>query len=485
MRLASTMVGMIITLSLSACGDVSGTDSENSNNNSTANESTNNNEAQKVPDPNRLGQNPARNFSIRLDQGNSATIDFTKIAIPAGSTIKIMEQPRHGVVSAPHNNQTTYVLKEAHTGTDSFKYAVVTADGTEYTYSVEVSIAPPTVTKLQVSTWKGNAKAAYSIVHDDYCTTNSKADFVTNGFEELNKRNLVAGFGVIVSLCDADEYADLRKMEDAGMEIINHSWSHKDLSKTDTDLKIEIDQAHTTLIGKGFNVSYFAFPYDHENDTVLRRIRDLNPGYLGARGGDNRSINEQNMAANDELAPFRAKLDCFDIHEKDVVAGKPSCSKHAKATNNDPIKVLNLYLDETITTGGWGLRELHGVGVDASWGWVSQDEYTTHLDYVATKVASGDVWMDTPTNITRYWASRAYCGSPSSTDDGKIDFDAPSNSAGCIKYATKLDVIATIEDADAISVSQDGKDIKVKSLGDNRFLFPVNPLGGKATLLRK
>src|SRR6478752_2859743 len=57
----------------------------------------------------------------------------------------------------------------------------------------------------QVTDFRGDAKGAYTLIHDDVC------DYGTDGIRdhaigELSKRGLRAGFGAITGQCDARSY---------------------------------------------------------------------------------------------------------------------------------------------------------------------------------------------------------------------------------------------------------------------------------------
>src|SRR5437763_2454077 len=72
------------------------------------------------------------------------------------------------------------------------------------TASVEAT-RPPALASFRVdgvATWRGDATAAYSLIHDDICDPHALGVF-TAAEPELRQRGLHAGFGVIVSTCAA------------------------------------------------------------------------------------------------------------------------------------------------------------------------------------------------------------------------------------------------------------------------------------------
>ncbi len=445
------------------------------------------------------GRDETRNLDVSLKQGQTIDIDLAATALPEGASLSLGSSPAHGAVKL-QNARASYTPAAGYSGSDSFTYILKLANGAAQTYTVRLTIeksglVAAEISDLQVAKWKGNAKAAYSIVHDDFCAGSFQDSGQVKYWRELSNRNLVAGYGVIVSFCNSAYYAEMQKMVAAGMEMINHTYSHpapdkgfaNGLLSPGVNLDQELKTSHQVLHSHGFDASYFVFPLDKSNDSILRTIAD--EGYKGARGGSNNQINSANLNNNDDLAPFKANFDCFNIHQ----TGEGNCSKHRET--QIPQEILKRFLDDAIANGGWALRELHGIednpdlaiqdpSTSDSWGWVSLQEYRDHLDYVKSKVDSGEVWMDTPTHVTLYWASRAYCGAPSNKGNGKFEFDNPLNSPGCIKYSTPLDVIVTVNNANSVSATQDGNTLTVKPLGDHRFLMPVNPTGGEVSILR-
>jgi len=340
---------------------------------------------------------------------------------------------------------------------------------------VETSISPSSeqqpslkIHVEKVATWKRNAKAAYSIIHDDYPLTPK----FRQHYLELDKRNLHAGFGAIVAPINDNQDIYIPKMQqmvDAGHEIINHSFSHKDVDKESTDLSQEINLSTQLLRSYGFDIRAFVFPYDHYNKAVLQRLKGL--GYLGARARfDGHKVNQANINTDDPLAPFHASFDAFF---EDPATGQNTGSEYK---NQDD--VLKAYLDDAIQQGGWAVRELHGIE-DNSWGSVPLVKYTAHLDYVVKKVKSNEVWMDTFSKVTRYRSSRAYCGQAIVENTGTITFTLAS-SEDCTKYATPLSVIVTTNGVDNITATQNNTVIPSTRLSAGRYMLEINPATGPA-----
>jgi hypothetical protein len=288
---------------------------------------------------------------------------------------------------------------------------------------------------------------------------------------ELNKRGLRAGLGVIVGAIEEGNqhyYDQLQQMVNEGHEVIDHSYSHVDLTKENVDWDREIDHSTRLLRKQGFSISTFVFPFDQYNDAIFQRLKSLD--YLGARGGrGEQHVNSADMEVNDPLAPFRVRFDAF--YED------PDTGQNTYSAYNTQGDVLKAYLDDAIQKGGWAVRELHGIE-DSSWGSVHLAKYTAHLDYVAAKVKSNEVWMDTFTKVTRYRASRAYCGE-ALVQDGAVVFSL-STSADCTKYTTPLSVIITTNRVDDITATQNDIAIPSKRLEAGKYMLEIDPAAGPA-----
>ena len=316
-----------------------------------------------------------------------------------------------------------------------------------------------------ISTWRGNATAAYSIIHDDAC------DYILDSLFDvaepaLTARGLHAGFGAIVERCaERNVWDRLEVMVSHGHEILCHSWDHKDFVANDPttnappDLSLEIDQA-TTVLAENLpdqKLEYFIFPFDSFSQPMIDHLGTV--GYEGARAGI-KGVNPPDFPD-----PLRGE---FDVYNDENSIYYPQFSD-----------VMKAYVDDAIAKGGWAIRELHGVA-DTSWEPVPTADYLAHLDYVKSKVDEGALWVDTPSTVSHYRFARQYCGLP--TINGTVlSFGEPS--AQCVANATALSVIVTTElDAPALNATQAGKALTSKRLGPKRYAVDVDPTLGVAQL---
>ena len=312
-----------------------------------------------------------------------------------------------------------------------------------------------------VSTWKGNATAAYSIIHDDAC------DYLTDSLftiadPELIKRGLHAAFGAIVVSCSVRNVWDqLQAVAAHGHEIVCHSFNHKNFitAVPTPDLSVEIDQATQVLEENlpGHKIQYFIFPEDAFTQSMLDHLATV--GYTGARAGI-KGVNPPDFAD-----PLHVE---FDVYNGENSIYYPQSQD-----------VLKAYVDDAIAKGGWAVRELHGIQ-DSSWQSIPLADYLAHLDYIKAKQDEGALWVDTPTAVNHYRFARQFCGAPTVLGNA-LSFSMPS--AQCTANATALSVLVTTAvDAPVLSATQNGVPVASKRLGANRFVVDVHPMLGAVTL---
>ena len=308
-----------------------------------------------------------------------------------------------------------------------------------------------------VSVWRGNATAAYSIIHDDACDYPLDSLFTT-AEPALTARGLHAAFGAIVERCQERKvWSRLEVMVAHGHEIVCHSWTHPDFIDDKPDLAVQIDQATSVLAANlpDQKLEYFIFPYDRFTQPMIDRLATV--GYTGARAGT-KGVNPANFPD-----PLRGDFDVYNGENSIYYPTFPD--------------VLKAYVDDAITKGGWAIREFHGVQ-DASWETVPTADYEAHLDYIKAKVDAGELWVDTPSKVGHYRFARQYCGLPS-VMGGALEFASPS--AECLANATPLSVIVQTElDTPTMSATQAGKEVPSKRLAEKRFLVDIDPSQGRA-----
>ncbi len=237
------------------------------------------------------------------------------------------------------------------------------------------------------SNWKDNKKAAYSIIHDDY------SDYVTGIFQYADPiataRGIKLCFGAITNFCGATEWANARTMISHGHECVNHSHNHlcggtagqcSGLSTygsaqyaTELGTSTQIIEANT-----GIKPRFFIHPYDASSVGILTYLTGL--GYLGTRAGTQEAVNSSSFS---------------DFMHLNYFVYSPTSA----------ISSLNQAVDQAVASGGYAIREFHGVA-DGSWGAMTVVNYTGHLDYVKTQINNGNIWSTTTTEAITYKMQR-------------------------------------------------------------------------------
>lgn len=239
------------------------------------------------------------------------------------------------------------------------------------------------------SNWKDNKKAAYSIIHDDY------SNYVTGIFQYADPiattRGIKLCFGAITNpiYCGPQEWANARTMISHGHECVNHSHNHlcggtagqcSGLSTygsaqyaTELGTSSQIIEANT-----GIKPRFFIHPYDASSDGILNYLTGL--GYLGTRAGAQEAVNSSSFT---------------DFMHLNYFVYSPST----------PISSLNQAVDQAVASGGYAIREFHGVA-DGSWAAMTVINYTGHLDYVKTQMNNGNIWSATTTEAITYKMQR-------------------------------------------------------------------------------
>lgn len=274
-----------------------------------------------------------------------------------------------------------------------------------------------------IANWKNDAKGAYSVIHDDY------GDIGVDGIWQYAdtmyfNRSLKFTFGAISSQCEAlrningydspYEYAKTVMIEQHQHEIINHSHTHtcalnrgwdpcditgwgEDIGSIDWNL--QLNTSHQSIISNTNKTPrYYIYPYDQFTDTANGKLHEI--GYIGSRTGwHSVGYHEtfyRNGYENNDLATFypasngffRTAVQVFD----DVDRAKNDAGQ---------LSTLNSTVNSAIANGEWCNRELHNVG-SSGWGAVRTTPYRNHLNYVKSKVNSGDLWVGTVSEVLTY-----------------------------------------------------------------------------------
>ncbi|MBN1980702.1 MAG: polysaccharide deacetylase family protein [Chitinivibrionales bacterium] len=314
--------------------------------------------------------------------------------------------------------------------------------------------------------WKNNAKSAYSIMHDDFCESMTNG-LVKYAYQEADKYGFHLAYGAIVSSCEGNSqhWAVMKDIITRGHEIVSHTYTHPAggiLNLTGEKLNHEILDSKKKLeeMVPGLKVTFFCFPEDLSNTNILNELKKI--GYLGARAGDRGVIKS---VANFDPLGGKTLFDAY--HEKEsgisVYGSCPACLKQ--------------HLDAGISSGGWAIRELHGIA-DQSWGVCALNNYQTHLKDVKTAVDNGNVWMGAPTEVCQYILTYNNCGNPT-VNDLKVTFpDAskvPQGSNGLISLRCTFDS----DPPDAVKATQGGRALEITKVSTKEYFVQADPTKGE------
>ena len=358
-----------------------------------------------------------------------------------------------------------------------------------------------------VAPWRGDATAAYSIIHDDVCDHGALGVF-SAADPELVARGLHAGFGVIAGACDGPgngTWAQVRTLVAHGHDVFSHSWDHPCMTNDpalvascdpaaprSVDFATQISRSRDALRARtGLAQSFFIFPYDVCDPAALAYLRES--GFLGARCG-RPGTNPAELAD-----PFRIDFDVFgpsysryfarDACATTAAGGAPVAFTTTPAEYTDACRlhVLDHYVDETIRARGWGVRELHGLAPDDPGGWetVPLADYRAHLDHLVARVKEGALWVDGPTAILRYALARdpRNCAPPTILSPRTLHF--PAQPARCPAGGTPVTYrISTTDGSDParLQVRQAGRAWPARRVAAGRFVVDADPAGGDASL---
>jgi hypothetical protein len=340
-----------------------------------------------------------------------------------------------------------------------------------------------------IATWKNDAKGAYNIIHDDF--GDNGVIGIQNYADTMHfNRGLKFTFGAITSACEADPniYNRAKTMINShGHEIINHSHTHScavgnescggtgenyqwAVPGTTDELDIEVDYSTSSIkTGTGYTPRFFIYPYDQFNDNANNYLKSK--GYLGSRTGT------YNAASDMDFEP-----DAQGFFRTALVVDVQTVNGVTNAVN------LNYWVDQAIANKQWVNRELHNIG-STGWGSVSVSNYRTHLNYVKSKVTSGDLWVGTISEILTYQVQKLNYANPITTYSSQnkeinISWSAPSFNVASylaplqVKSPVTLKVnLAGLSAMDYV-ITQAGKTITTKKVKNGILYFDAYPHEG-------
>jgi peptidoglycan/xylan/chitin deacetylase (PgdA/CDA1 family) len=324
----------------------------------------------------------------------------------------------------------------------------------------------------KIATWADDAKAAYTMIHDDFCGAQLHG-IQENAIPAAEVTGVKLGIGTIAGECEDNQSWNLvTDAEMRGHEIVNHSYTH--INITAENSAHEVADAKSMFDSHTANpITFFVYPYDYFTSATIASVGTA--GHIGARGGlrdDNDGFNNPPINGADPVKDLEVE---FDVWPR-------SYSKYALFF---PEEMLKVHVFNAIERGGWAMREFHSVMPDGAdptqhgFGPIEVSAYKRHLAFLRDAWDKGILWTAPPSTIVRYRHARAACKASVSGD--MITFD--TSMSDCTKYATPLSVIVTTSnDVPRIDGTQGGEPVLTRKLGPSRFSVTADPTKGAVSL---
>jgi hypothetical protein len=326
----------------------------------------------------------------------------------------------------------------------------------------------------KIATWRDDAKAAYSMIHDDMCGP------ALRGIDQyavpaLAKRNLTAGLGPFVQACDMGNlWTVVQNAELSGNEIVNHSYTHPNITLANAPLEVVMSKAQFDMRLRN-PVTFYIFPFDFWTTDTLKAVQDA--GHFGARAGS-RDDNDGFMNPPVNLPdPMNDMAIEFDVWPR-------TYSKYALFPGKD---ILNEHIWNAVDRGAYAVREMHSISPqdlppqDGSQGFgpVPLRVYEEHLDFLVNAWKANVVWTASPSTVIRYRHARTAC--TASISGNIISFD--TTSPECQKFATIISVIVhTANDVPGLKATQGVSPVFTRKLAANTFSVDADPTIGPVVL---
>jgi hypothetical protein len=331
---------------------------------------------------------------------------------------------------------------------------------------------PGGLTFDRIATWRDGATSAYSMIHDDMCGPALRG-IDKNAVPALAARGLTAALGPIVDECEkADMWGVVKDAEAKGNEIVNHSYTHPEISVANAPKEVAEAKAGFEMHTSN-PVSFYIFPYDYWTPETLQAVADA--GHIGARAGnrddndgfDNPPINSAEPTADMEIE--------FDAWPR-------TYSKYALYKSSD---MLDVHVHNAIERDGWAVREFHSVIDNGSnpegqgFGPIELKDYEAHLDFLVDAWKANKVWTTNPSTAIKYRRARTAC--KASVEGTTIRYDASADD--CQKFATPVSVIVkTANDVASLKASQGSDPVFTRKIAANTFSVTADPTKGDVSL---
>lgn len=205
----------------------------------------------------------------------------------------------------------------------------------------------------------------------------------TTAAKMLAEHGLRATFFINSGYIDMPGYltlADLRSIASSGNEIGGHTVTHPDMSAlTHDEIKRQVCEDRNTLVGWGFPVRSFAYPFGYATPEIEQIVADC--GYNSARGlGGLKTVHP----------PVGGGYSCEQCASAEIIPPANPMLTKAPAQLRDDWTVDDLKNQVTSSGGGWLELTFHGVcPSDCSDITIAQDRLDQFLAWLADQQSQG------------------------------------------------------------------------------------------------
>ncbi|HEY2899409.1 MAG TPA: polysaccharide deacetylase family protein, partial [Polyangia bacterium] len=133
-----------------------------------------------------------------------------------------------------------------------------------------------------IPVWRDDATAGYVMIHDDMCG-DALRGIDKYAVPAMTARGINSGLGPYVEACQTTNIWNVvQDAETKGNEIVNHSFTHPNI--TATNVMHEVVDSKAMFDSKVKNkLTFFIFPFDFWTDDTIAAVSAA--GHLGARAG--------------------------------------------------------------------------------------------------------------------------------------------------------------------------------------------------------
>ncbi len=288
---------------------------------------------------------------------------------------------------------------------------------------------------IHIAKFKGDRACAVSYTFDD-----GLREHFTKVFPEFEKRGLKATFWIVGSKMNLDSktrkdttrmsWEEVKIMADKGMEMSNHGWAHKNLTKcTPEQLEVEVKKNDSALFAcTGFKPVTYCFPGNRHTPEIVEKVSENRVGVRTIQRSVGSKVNTE---------------------------------------------ILDKWIATLIKNNEWGVGMTHGItyGYDA---FVDPTFFWQHLDKV--KAQDNKVWVGTFKQVMAYTKEVDATQLEVKQKEGYWEI-TPKSNLDPVLFDQELTAVIALKNKKKVMVRQDGKELPITKQSET-LLFDFNPNKG-------